>query len=185
MINEFEMPDPTVYYKEHALPAIKGLARKYARKYAWGDSAIEECESAGDEGYAMAVHTYRPECGRPFEAYAEICIRNSIIDCMKKLSRPSIHTVELPDSGFEAAADYYSVDDMDSAIIRSVLHRWLQSLTQTQREVMEKSVGMQGTKWTQSQIAEHLGVSQAYVSSVVAAARKKLRSMLTDEGICR
>ena len=127
-------------------------------------------------GFLNAVRTYNADKGVPFEAYAFVCMRNSINTAAYNASSdiPIDDTAEAF-SGVESAEDPLK-QIITSERLNEVLNACEVSLSEVEKTVVFfKAGGM-----SYAEIGEKLGMSPKSVDNAVQRARRKLKDVFSE-----
>lgn len=140
---------------------VKSVAFSYYA--ACADCDIEDLVQVGMIALMRAVRTYNVGGEASFETYATHCVRNGIIDELRKTHEPFI---PLDD---EIEAPQTSSIDFLSEAIASIL-------TPAEMRVLELRL----EAFSYAEIAAELGFQKKKVDNLIASARRKLRKFLDD-----
>ena len=148
-----------------------------AKKFETGNSNIEDMISIGTIGLIKAVNTFRPDKNIKLATYASRCIENEILMYLRKFSstRNEI-SIDEPlnvdwDGNELLLSDVLGSDPNEiSSLIESesekqMLCELINRLCEREQIIMKLRFGLDGTaEMTQKDVAEHLGISQSYIS---------------------
>ena len=144
---------------------------------------VEELYSAALLGMAKALSGFDLSRGFKFSTFAMFCMKNEILMELRRGKR-RISAVYYDDltSGKNDGLTLLemlpsSADTEGEAISKVALQKALGLLTQREREMLVLDADGQ----RQADIAKDYGVSQSYVSRIVAGAKQKIRSELYHE----
>ena len=166
---------------EHNVRFVVSIARKYQSDRA----ELEDLVSIGVCGLIKAVDSFNPDKGYRLITYVGRCVVNEILMELRKLKRrgypDSLDAIlyEDEDGGGLRLEDLLGTepDTVSQAVEMeadmALLRRSLDTLPEMQRQILSMHYGEENT--TQSAIAEHLGLSQSYVSRVEKRAINNLR----------
>ncbi len=160
--------------------AFNTLARRFLNtrfantnaSYLDTDDFVQE----GMFGFLSAVRTYDIEKGVPFDAYASVCMRNSINNATVNIS------TDIPvDSNSETFTGLESDDDPLKHIITAErLNEVLAACEITLSEVEKTVVFFRAGGMSYSEIGEKLGMSAKSVDNAVQRARRKLKDVFAE-----
>ncbi len=171
----------------HNLRLVVYIARKFDNVSA----GIEDLISIGTIGLIKAVNTFCPDRNIKLATYASRCIENEILMHLRKIStqKNEISIDEplnvdwdgnelllsdiLGSSGDEVGRGVELEDE------RSQLTQFVRGLPVREKQIMEMRFGMNGyQEYTQSQVAETLGISQSYISRLEKRIIVKLKKQI-------
>ena len=160
--------------------AFNSLARRFLNtrfsntnaSYLDSDDFVQE----GMFGFLNAVRTFDINKGVPFEAYASVCMRNSINTAAGNIS------ADIPvDSNSETFTGLESAEDpLKHVITAEQLNEVLNACEVTLSEV-EKTVGFfRASGMSYFEIGEKLGMTPKSVDNAVQRARRKLKDVFAE-----
>ena len=171
---------------EHNLRLVVYIARKFENT----GVGIEDLISIGTVGLIKAVQTFEPQKKIKLATYASRCIENEILMYLRKTAnRRSEVSIDEPlnvdwDGNELLLSDVLGSDadevsrDMEREDERLHLLRVIETLTSREQEILTLRFGLYGSKeYTQKQVADHLGISQSYISRL----EKKIIARLKEE----
>lgn len=148
-----------------------------ARKFENTGISLEDLSSIGTIGLIKAVNTFDPSKKIKLATYASKCIENEILMYLRRNNRLrgeisfdeplnvdwDGNELLLSDVlGTEPDVIYKS---LEYQVNRKLLRVALEKLSTRERKIMELRFGLDdGQERTQKQVAEHLGISQSYIS---------------------
>ena len=145
---------------------------------------VEELYSAALLGMAKALSNFDLSRGFKFSTFALFCMKNEILMELRRGKRriSAVYYDDLISSGKDDGLTLLetlpsSADTEGEAISKVALQKALGLLTQREREMLVLDADGQ----RQADIAKDYGVSQSYVSRIVAGAKQKIRSELYHE----
>lgn len=160
-----------------------------ARKFENTGIPIEDLSSIGSIGLIKAVNTFNPERNIKLATYASRCIENEILMFLRRSQR---HRAEISldeplnvdwDGNELLLSDVVAHEGcevhrgLEAEVDRHLLHCALERLSERERVIMELRFGLAGgTECTQKEVADHLGISQSYISRLEKRIIKRLRS---------
>lgn len=176
----------------HNLRLVVYIARKFDNVQA----GIEDLISIGTIGLIKAVNTFCPDRNIKLATYASRCIENEILMYLRKnASQKNEISIDEPLNvdwdgnelllsdilGSEGDEVGRGVEQEDE---RFQLARFVGALPARERQIMEMRFGMNGyEEYTQSQVAETLGISQSYISRLEKRIIVKLKKQIEKSGI--
>jgi RNA polymerase sporulation-specific sigma factor len=171
---------------EHNLRLVVYIARRFENT----GINIEDLISIGTIGLIKAVGTYRTDKNIKLATYASRCIENEILMYLRKNAarRGEISFDEPLNTDWDGnellLSDVLGTDGdivmrpIEEGVDRSLLAAALKVLTPREREIITLRFGLGGRKeQTQKEVADHLGISQSYISRL----EKRIISRLKKE----
>jgi len=138
---------------------------------------VEDLISIGTIGLIKAVNTFKMDKNIKLATYASRCIENEILMFLRRNTRlKSEVSLDEPLNvdwdgnelllsdilGTESDEVYHHLED---EINRNLLHAAMKKLEPREKELMEMRFGLKnGREMTQKEVADHLGISQSYIS---------------------
>ena len=172
---------------EHNLRLVVYIAKKFENTGIY----IEDLISIGTIGLIKAVNTFCSEKNIKLATYASRCIENEILMYIRKNSAHAgdISIDEPLNSDAEGnqllLSDILGTDeDSISAEIqreeeKRMIYRAISMLTYREQEIIKLRFGLFGAKeMTQKEVADHLGISQSYISRLEKKIINDLRLQL-------
>ena len=161
-----------------------------ARKFENAGINVEDLISIGTIGLIKAVNTFNPEKNIKLATYASRCIENEILMYLRHSSKiKSEVSFDEPlnvdwDGNELLLSDILGTDNdevyshIEQEVNRSLLGSTMNLLNPRERKIMEMRFGLlSGQEMTQKQVADHMGISQSYISRL----EKKIISRLQKE----
>ena len=158
---------------EHNLRLVVYIARRFENT----GINIEDLISIGTIGLIKAVGTYQPAKNIKLATYASRCIENEILMYLRKnAARKGEVSFDEPlntdwDGNELLLSDVLGTDGdtvmrpIEEDVERSLLSAALQTLSDRERQIITMRFGLGGGKErTQKEVADHLGISQSYIS---------------------
>ncbi|MDY3282424.1 RNA polymerase sporulation sigma factor SigE [Dysosmobacter sp.] len=158
---------------EHNLRLVVYIARRFENT----GINIEDLISIGTIGLIKAVGTYQPAKNIKLATYASRCIENEILMYLRKnAARKGEVSFDEPlntdwDGNELLLSDVLGTDGdtvmrpIEEDVDRSLLSAALQTLSDRERQIITMRFGLGGGKErTQKEVADHLGISQSYIS---------------------
>lgn len=158
---------------EHNLRLVVYIARRFENT----GINIEDLISIGTIGLIKAVGTYRSDKNIKLATYASRCIENEILMFLRKnAARRGEVSLDEPlntdwDGNELLLSDILGTDadtvmrPIEEDVDRKLLASALEILTPREKEIITMRFGLGGRKeQTQKEVADHLGISQSYIS---------------------
>ncbi len=162
-----------------------------SRKFESSGICLEDLISIGSIGLIKAVNTFKPDKNIKLATYASRCIENEILMFLRKSSqyRGEISIDEPLNTDWDGnellLSDILGTDEdivsrgIEWEAEREMILSAVESLPEREREIMEMRFGLRGGKErTQKEVADHIGISQSYISRLEKKIIKKLRVTL-------
>ena len=129
-------------------------------------------------GLMRAIRTYDENGKASFKTYASTCIRNAIVDAMRKpsVAAVNIDEVALPESMQTAVQDPEDIfiENETSALLFDAITALL-----TPVELAVLKLHLECLSY--AEIAKELGIEQKKVDNTIYSAKKKIKKLLKDE----
>ncbi|WP_295584797.1 RNA polymerase sporulation sigma factor SigE [uncultured Oscillibacter sp.] len=158
---------------EHNLRLVVYIARRFENT----GVGIEDLISIGTIGLIKAVGTYRGDKNIKLATYASRCIENEILMFLRKnAARRGEVSIDEPlntdwDGNELLLSDVLGTEEdtvmrpIEEDVDRSLLAAALRVLSPREREIITLRFGLGGRReQTQKEVADHLGISQSYIS---------------------
>lgn len=186
-ISELEIdPDARNILIEHNLRLVVYIAKKFEST----GIGIEDLVSIGTLGLIKAINTFCSDKNIKLATYASRCIENEILMYIRKNS-PTRGDISIDEPlnvdwdgnelllsdvlGSEEDTVSYELEREEE---RRVIREAVEHLEERERMIIEMRYGLFGRKeMTQKEVADHLGISQSYISRL----EKKIISQLRAE----
>lgn len=172
---------------EHNLRLVAHIVKKYYASSAEQDDLI----SIGTIGLIKAVNTFCPDRNIKLATYASRCIENEILMYLRKSSNQKNEiSIDEPlnvdwDGNELLLSDILGSDgdevgrNVESEDERCQLVRFVGGLPAREKQIMEMRFGMNGyDEYTQSEVADALGISQSYISRLEKRIIVKLKKQI-------
>ena len=174
---------------EHNLRLVVYIAKRFENT---GASA-EDLVSIGSIGLIKAINTFRSDKNIKLATYASRCIENEILMYIRKIGDKCREmSIDEPlnvdwDGNELLLSDILSSDTdtiTDDIIYEEEIasvHDAVNSLDPRDREIIVLRYGLDGhEEMTQKDVADHLGISQSYISRLEKKIIAKLHDVLAD-----
>ena len=148
-----------------------------ARRFENTGVGIEDLISIGTIGLIKAINTYQPAKNIKLATYASRCIENEILMHIRKISGQKAEvSLDEPintdwDGNELLLSDVLGTDPdtvmrpIEADVDRQLLDAALEKLSEREREIIVLRFGLRGRReQTQKEVADHLGISQSYIS---------------------
>ena len=178
---------------EHNLRLVVYIARRFENT----GINIEDLISIGTIGLIKAVGTYQPAKNITLATYASRCIENEILMYLRKnAARKGEVSFDEPlntdwDGNELLLSDVLGTDGdtvmrpIEEDVDRSLLSAALQTLSDRERQIITMRFGLGGGKeQTQKEVADHLGISQSYISRLEKRIMLRLRKEFLRQTSC-
>lgn len=171
---------------EHNLRLVVYIAKKFDNT----GVGVEDLISIGTIGLIKAINTFAPEKNIKLATYASRCIENEILMYLRKNAgrRGEVSFDEPLNTDWDGnellLSDILGTDSdvvmrpLEEDVDRSLLSAALEVLSPREREIITLRFGLGGGReQTQKEVADHLGISQSYISRL----EKRIISRLKKE----
>ncbi|WP_062105151.1 RNA polymerase sporulation sigma factor SigE [Bacillus niameyensis] len=159
-----------------------------ARKFENTGINIEDLISIGTIGLIKAVNTFNPEKKIKLATYASRCIENEILMYLRRNNKTRSEVSfdeplnidwdgnELLLSDVLGTEEDIITKDLEANVDKKLLLSALTKLSDREKQIMELRFGLNGEEEkTQKDVADHLGISQSYISRLEKRIIKRLR----------
>ena len=173
---------------EHNLRLVVYIARRFENT----GVNLEDLISIGTIGLIKAVGTYQGDKGIKLATYASRCIENEILMHLRKVSsqRTELSLDEPLNTDWDGnqllLSDVLGTDadvvlrPIEADVDRQLLRQALEGLDPREREIVSLRFGLNGGRErTQKEVAQHLGISQSYISRLEKRIIQRLKKELT------
>ena len=178
--------DACTYLIERNLRLVVYIAKRFENTGIY----IEDLISIGTVGLIKAVNTFCPEKNIKLATYASRCIENEILMYIRKNSNRGCEiSIDEPlnvdwDGNELLLSDVLGSDEdsVSSGILKreelDTIHSAINALEPRERQIIILRYGLCGREeMTQKDVADHLGISQSYISRL----EKKIIAKLYDK----
>lgn len=158
---------------EHNLRLVVYIAKRFDNT----GINIEDLISIGTIGLIKAINTFRVEKNIKLATYASRCIENEILMYLRKNSntRTEVSFDEPLNTDWDGKelllSDVMGTDNdivmrpLEEDVDRQLLHTAVERLDPRERDIISMRFGLNGRReLTQKEVADHLGISQSYIS---------------------
>lgn len=162
-----------------------------ARRFDNTATPIEDLISIGSIGLIKAIETFNLDKNIKLATYASRCIENEILMHLRKTSRMKGEVSldeplnsdadgnELLLSDILGTEEHIIINDVEKKIERQHMFSAIDRLTPREKYIMECRFGLNGKdEMTQKEVADHLGISQSYISRLEKKIILELREHL-------
>ena len=173
---------------EHNLRLVVYIARRFENT----GVGLEDLISIGTIGLIKAVETFNPEKNIKLATYGSRCIENEILMYLRKLSTQKTEVSfdeplntdwdgnELLLSDVLGTAEDEVSRPLEDDADRQMLLEAIARLNQREQEIIRKRFGLCGSReYTQKEVADHMGISQSYISRLEKRIILRLRRDIT------
>ena len=167
-----------------------------ARRFDNTNTPIEDLISIGSIGLIKAIETFNTEKNIKLATYASRCIENEILMHLRKTSRMKSEVSfdeplnsdsdgnELLLSDILGTEVQIIQNDVERKIERQFMFQAIETLSPREKYIMECRFGLNGKEeMTQKEVADHLGISQSYISRLEKKIIFELRQYLNAPAI--
>lgn len=158
---------------EHNLRLVVYIAKRFDNT----GINIEDLISIGTIGLIKAINTFRVDKNIKLATYASRCIENEILMYLRKNSntRTEVSFDEPLNTDWDGKelllSDVMGTDNdivmrpLEEDVDRQLLHTAVERLDPRERDIISMRFGLNGRReLTQKEVADHLGISQSYIS---------------------
>lgn len=151
-------------------PLVKSIARSF---YVIGED--EDLIQTGMIGLMRAVRTYKTDGTASFKTYASHCIRNTIVDAVRKQSsRPDNDCIDdVMLFSDEQEPERLFIEDETSNLLFDAISSVL-----NEREMSVLRLFLDAMSY--AEISEKLGIEKKQVDNTIYALRKKVKKLIKD-----
>lgn len=165
-----------------------------ARKFENTGINIDDLVSIGTIGLIKAVNTFDPHKNIKLATYASKCIENEILMFLRRNNKVKAEVsfdepLNIDWDGNELLlSDVLGTENdliqkgLEEEVDRKLLYQAMDKLNEREKKIMELRFGLRdGREQTQKEVAEHLGISQSYISRlekrIIKRLKKEIRKM--------
>ncbi len=178
---------------EHNLRLVVYISRRFENT----GINLEDLISIGTIGLIKAIGTYRRDKNIKLATYASRCIENEILMHIRKISNQKTEIsldepINMDYDGNELLlSDILGTDEdmimrpLEDDVDLCILRQALAQLPEREREIVEMRFGLAGRKeLTQKEVAQHMGISQSYISRLEKRIMLRLRTEMIRQTSC-
>ena len=172
---------------EHNLRLVVYLAKKYEGT----GYDLEDLVSIGTIGLIKGINSYKLDKNIKLATYASRCIDNEILMFLRKNKRRKAELSFEDNLSYDAEGNELHLEDvlgtdpdivtkgLDDELNYNLLHKELEKLNERDKKIIILRYGLYGNEeMTQKDVAEHLKISQSYISRIEKKVIKKLKSAI-------
>ena len=172
---------------EHNLRLVVYIARRFENT----GVNLEDLISIGTIGLIKAIGTYRRDKNIRLATYASRCIENEILMHIRKIANQKTEVsleepINMDGEGNELLlSDILGTDEdvvfrgLEEDVDLQCLRQALAKLPQREKEIVTMRYGLEGRReLTQKEVAQHMGISQSYISRLEKRIMMRLRKEL-------
>lgn len=165
-----------------------------ARKFENTGINIDDLVSIGTIGLIKAVNTFDPHKNIKLATYASKCIENEILMFLRRNNKVKAEVsfdepLNIDWDGNELLlSDVLGTENdliqksLEEEVDKKLLYQAMDKLNEREKKIMELRFGLKdGREQTQKEVAEHLGISQSYISRlekrIIKRLKKEIRKM--------
>lgn len=169
---------------EHNLRLVVYIARRFENT----GVNLEDLISIGTIGLIKAIGTYRRDKNIRLATYASRCIENEILMHIRKIANQKSEVsleepINMDGEGNELLlSDILGTDEdvvfrgMEEDVDLQCLRQALSRLPEREKEIVSMRYGLEGRReLTQKEVAQHMGISQSYISRLEKRIMLRLR----------
>lgn len=163
-----------------------------ARKFENTGIGIEDLVSIGAIGLIKAVNTFDVDKNIKLATYASRCIENEILMYLRRNAKLKFEVSfdeplnvdwdgnELLLSDILGTEPDVVYTEIEGGVEKDLMRECIERLCEREKLIMEMRFGLNGKKEkTQKQVADHLGISQSYISRLEKRIIKQMRSEIS------
>ncbi|MBQ7971834.1 MAG: RNA polymerase sporulation sigma factor SigE [Lachnospiraceae bacterium] len=177
---------------EHNLRLVVYIAKKFDNT----GVGVEDLISIGTIGLIKSINTFRADKNIKLATYASRCIENEILMFLRKNSKVKMEvSIDEPlnvdwDGNELLLSDILGTDedviyrDMELDAERRLLGKAIGTLKERERMIIALRYGLSrsdGQEMTQKEVADHLGISQSYISRLEKKIMNRLKKEISRE----
>lgn len=176
---------------EHNLRLVVYIAKRFDNT----KTTMEDLISIGSIGLIKAVETFNLDKNIKLATYASRCIENEILMHLRKTNKQKTEVSfdeplnadadgnELLLSDILGTSEEIVVEDVERKMNQQQIHLAIKDLTDREKYIMECRYGLSGgDEMTQKEVADHLGISQSYISRLEKKIIYRLQTVLKVSG---
>ena len=174
---------------EHNLRLVVYIAKKFDNT----GVGVEDLISIGTIGLIKAVNTFNRDKNIKLATYASRCIENEILMYLRRNNKTKLEvSIDEPlnvdwDGNELLLSDILGTDedviyrDVENEVERKLLRKAISRLGEREKTIIMLRFGLNNpndTEMTQKEVADHLGISQSYISRLEKKIMKRLKKEL-------
>ena len=178
---------------EHNLRLVVYIAKKFDNT----GIGVEDLISIGTIGLIKAVNTFNPVKNIKLATYASRCIENEILMHLRRSSKTRVEvSIDEPlnvdwDGNELLLSDILGTEgdvigqELEEEVERELLQQAIELLDERERTIVELRFGINredGEEMTQKEVADHLGISQSYISRLEKKIMHRLKREIVKYG---
>ncbi len=179
---------------EHNLRLVVYIAKKFDNT----GVGVEDLISIGTIGLIKAINTYNPEKNIKLATYASRCIENEILMYLRKNNKTRYEvSIDEPlnvdwDGNELLLSDILGTEEdiiyrnLENEVEQKLLIHAVSKLSERERTIIylrfglgKNAHGLENAEMTQKEVAEHLGISQSYISRLAKKIMKPLKKEMS------
>ena len=183
--------------KKHLIERNLRLVVFIAKRFENTGVNLEDLISIGTIGLIKAIGTYRRDKNIKLATYASRCIENEILMHIRKITNQKTEVsldepINMDYDGNELLlSDILGTDEdmilrpLEEDVDLKILRQAVGELPGREREIVVLRFGLDGRKeLTQKEVAQHLGISQSYISRIEKRILVRLRNEILRQTSC-
>lgn len=174
---------------EHNLRLVVYIAKKFDNT----GVGVEDLISIGTIGLIKAINTFNRDKNIKLATYASRCIENEILMYLRRNNKTKLEvSIDEPlnvdwDGKELLLSDILGTDedviyrDVENQVERKLLRKAISKLGEREKTIIMLRFGLNkpnDTEMTQKEVADHLGISQSYISRLEKKIMKRLKKEL-------
>lgn len=174
---------------EHNLRLVVYIAKKFDNT----GVGVEDLISIGTIGLIKAINTFNRDKNIKLATYASRCIENEILMYLRRNNKTKLEvSIDEPlnvdwDGNELLLSDILGTDedviyrDVENQVERKLLRKAISKLGEREKTIIMLRFGLNNpndTEMTQKEVADHLGISQSYISRLEKKIMKRLKKEL-------
>lgn len=171
---------------EHNLRLVVYIAKKFDNT----GVGVEDLISIGTIGLIKAINTFKADKNIKLATYASRCIENEILMYLRKTNKNKLEVSideplnvdwngnELLLSDILGTEEDVIYKDMEHEAEKKLLKKAIEKLGEREKLIINLRYGLitpSGEEMTQKEVADHLGISQSYISRLEKKIMKRLK----------
>ena len=179
---------------EHNLRLVVYIAKKFDNT----GVGVEDLISIGTIGLIKSINTFNPAKNIKLATYASRCIENEILMYLRRNNKTKLEvSIDEPlnvdwDGNELLLSDILGTDedviyrDLENEVERKLLLKAIDKLTEREKTIINLRFGLSSPdekELTQKEVADLLGISQSYISSLEKKIMKRLKKDLIRDSL--